>query len=358
MDPIGPATPEPAPCYNRRHDGMCPTAATRARVTSSYYADKVPALADLFGGLVRVEGTHLSTERGRYPIVDDVIILLEPERRPLALRGGAAPGAAHDAELVQYSFGAESRAYREILPEHRGEFADLFDLVALESLRGLRVCDLGCGIGRWAHFVAPHCRELVLVDFSDAIFLARRNLAGTNALFFLGDLTALPFRPAFADFAFSIGVLHHLPIPALQAVQRLATYAPRLLVYVYYALDNRPWHYRALFRGVDAARRRLSHVRDPKLRRVVAWTIAAAIYKPLVALGHLCDVAGHGRLVPLFEMYRGKSLRRIEQDAYDRFFTSVEQRVSRKDIVEVLSPHFTRLRISERPPYWHFLCEG
>ncbi len=338
----------------RRHGRAGGRATAPARsVVTAYYRDKLATLADLFGAPVRLEASDLVTHRGRYPIVDDVVVLLEPERRPARLR--PAPGPARDR--VQDSFGAEWRQYGQILPEHRDEFTSLFDVVALDSLRGLRVCDLGCGSGRWARFVASHCRELILVDFSDAIFVARRNLAGANALFFLGDVTALPFRRDFADFAWSIGVLHHLPTPALEAVRLLAAYAPRLLIYLYYALDNRPWHYRALFRGVDAVRRRLSRLEDPTVRRLVARLIAAGVYKPLVGIGHLLETAGRGHLVPLYETYRGKSLRRIEQDAYDRFFTSIEQRVSRREIVEALSPLFARLRLSEHPPYWHFLCE-
>jgi SAM-dependent methyltransferase len=63
-------------------------------------------------------------------------------------------------------------------------------LRVLESLRGRRICDFGCGIGRWSYFLRHRCRELVLIDFSDAIFAARENLRGaSNALFFLADIT-------------------------------------------------------------------------------------------------------------------------------------------------------------------------
>ncbi|MBL0059822.1 MAG: hypothetical protein IPP35_12155 [Elusimicrobia bacterium] len=68
------------------------------------------------------------------------------------------------------------------------------------------------------------------------------------------------------------------------------------------------------------------------------------------------NVFGWGRYVPLFEFYQDKSLRRIEQDVYDRFFTSIEQRVSRKEI-SALTDTFTRVTVSDHLPYWHFLCE-
>ncbi|MBL0059824.1 MAG: hypothetical protein IPP35_12165 [Elusimicrobia bacterium] len=146
----------------------------------SYYADKLPALRDLFGteDLRLVDGGI--EVRGRsYPVLGDVILLPDPReysaqvRRVLwDSRGG--PSRADFAEDIQFSFGEEWKQYPRILPEHGREFDAYFDLVDRASLRGARVCDLGCGIGRWSHFIKDHCRELVLVDFSDAIFVAEK----------------------------------------------------------------------------------------------------------------------------------------------------------------------------------------
>ena len=63
---------------------------------------------------------------------------------------------------------------------------------------------------------------------------------------------------------------------------------------------------------------------------------------------------GLGSAVPLYEVYRGKGLRRIQQDVYDRFFTRIEQRVSRAQIAE-LRRDFSAVRIADSLPYWHFL---
>src|SRR5205823_14169167 len=135
-----------------------------------------------------------------------------------------------------------------------------------------RVCDLGCGMGRWSYFLKDRCKEIVLVDFSDAIFVARKNLASaSNALFFMGDLKRLPFRDNFADFLFSLGVLHHLPTPCLDEVRALRSAASRLLIFLYYAVDNRPWYFQVLLKGVTGVRQVLSRVRGRALRKSISW---------------------------------------------------------------------------------------
>jgi SAM-dependent methyltransferase len=241
-----------------------------------YYADKLDILQDLFGTSdVRVGGSVLQVKSSSYPVVDDVIVLSPPEhysphiRRQLGVAGGSEPSRSADfAEDIQFSFGEEWNAYDQVLAEHEREFLRYFDLVPLDGLRDARVCDLGCGGGRWSYFLKDYCRELVLVDFSDAIFVARRNLHQTaRALFFHCDLRSLPFRRGFADFLVCLGVLHHLPTLCLDEVRRLQRWAPRNLVFLYYALDNRPAYFRYLLHLVTALRLALSRVRHRRLRR-------------------------------------------------------------------------------------------
>ena len=63
------------------------------------------------------------------------------------------------------------------------------------------------------------------------------------------------------------------------------------------------------------------------------------------------------KLIPLYDSYSGKGIKRIEQDVYDRFFTSIEQRFERKDIME-LNDTFDNVTVSDNVPYWHFLCRS
>lgn len=332
-----------------------------------YYQDKLECLSDLFGGEpVELAPDSLRVGARVYPIVDDVIILLAPEHYPpeVARRidASAASGAARDAappiaEDIQYTFGQEWMTYPDIMPEHEDEFRQYFDLLDLPSLGDKRVCDLGCGIGRWSYYLEPHCQQLVLVDFSEAVFVARRNLRhSTKPLFFMGDLTQLPFRRDAMDLVVCLGVLHHLPIDALAALRALAPLASKHLIYLYYALDNRPLHFRLLLALVTALRLGLARIRHNSLRQALCWLGAVAVYQPLIWLGTILKPLGLDRLIPLHDSYHGKSLQRLRQDVYDRFFTRIEQRFSRAQIRQLEST-FQTIRISDGLPYWHFLCE-
>ncbi|MBS4097411.1 MAG: class I SAM-dependent methyltransferase [Sulfuricella sp.] len=320
-------------------------------------------LGELFGTEdITLELGKLWVGERSYPVIDDVVILLDEEQYPPALKKRLSIASYSNApeqefaEDIQFTFGDEWQTFPEILPEHESEFRQYFDLVDPESLKDARVCDLGCGIGRWSYFLKDRCRELVLVDFSEAIFVARNNLRDCpNALFFMGDLKRLPFRPDFADFLFSLGVLHHLPSDALQEVRNLKPYAPNILIYLYYALDNRPLFFRGLLAAVTAVRLVAARIRNPGFRSVFTLLGACCVYLPLVWFGRLLEPFGLARHVPLHEAYKGKSLGRIRQDVYDRFFTRIEQRFSRKQIA-TLKDSFSEVTISERWPYWHFLC--
>ena len=334
-----------------------------ASATAPYYAGRERSLAELFDvGEVTVAVDHLVLDGRRVPVIDDVIVMLPPARLPELARsrishGGSTPMNDLDfAADIQYSFGAEWTDHGALLPEHHLEFEAYFDLVELKSLSEHRIGDLGCGSGRWAWFVAPYCRELVVTDFSDAIFVARANLSEhPNVIFVMADVLDLPFADDALDFAYCLGVLHHLPVDALEACRRLAPVTPELLVYLYYALDNRPEYFRWILRTVTAARRQLARVTNRRARNAVSFVLAVIIYAPLGWVGRI----GGGlakRYIPLADTYAGKSLRRLQQDAYDRFFTAIEQRFTREQI-HTLEDTFGRVSVSDGTPYWHFLCQ-
>ena len=330
-----------------------------------YYTDKLESLKDIFGTeKVEIQDNKLVAGANIYPIIDDVIILLDPSQYPASISKKLNLSAQEEksvvsgfAEDIQFTFGDEWKTFPDILPEHYREFLLYFDLVNLDELKNKRVCDLGCGIGRWSYHLKDKCRELVLLDFSEAIFVARRNLKDCkNSIFFMGDIRRIPFKNNFADFLFCIGVLHHLPTNALDEVRNLKKFSKKLLIYLYYSLDNRPYFFYLLLSIATVIRKAVSKIRNSTFRSLFTLFGTLFIYLPFIALGNALKPFGLSKHVPLHEAYSGKSLHRIRQDVFDRFFTGIEQRVSRKEVLS-LKNTFDEIIISEHSPYWHFLCE-
>ena len=83
---------------------------------------------------------------------------------------------------------------------------------SLAELKGKRILDVGCGMGRFAEIAADAGAEVYGVDLSRAVEAAYAHLGSRpNVRIFQADVMSLPFEPASFDFIYSIGVLHHTP---------------------------------------------------------------------------------------------------------------------------------------------------
>ena len=159
--------------------------------------------------------------------------------------------------------------------------------------------------------VAPRVSHLHLLDASkDALAVARQNLATAgNVTFHLASVDAIPIKDASLDFAFSLGVLHHVPDTAAgihSIAAKLKPGAP-FLIYLYYALENRPLWYRAIWRLSNVLRVLISRL-PPRIRLGVSQIIALAVYLPLARLAAALERFGvSSALVPL-AAYRDRSL--------------------------------------------------
>lgn len=215
--------------------------------------------------------------------------------------------------------------------------------------------DIGCGSGRWALLVAPRVSILHCVDPSDAIEVARRACAALpNVRFHRASADSLPFEDGSLDFAYSLGVLHHVPdtLGAIQSIARKLKVGAPFLVYLYYAFDNRPAWFRGLWRASDALRRAVA--RAPfGTRLAVTRVIAASVYWPLARSARALERIGMlPRNFPL-AAYRDRSYYTMQTDALDRFGTHLEQRFTRTQIEELLrGAGFGEIAFSNHSPYW------
>lgn len=250
-------------------------------------------------------------------------------------------------------FGQEWQAFSQeaLAPAERDElFAKYFSLLTW-SPRPRRVLDLGCGSGRWDVPVAPRVEELVLADASDAaLAVAKRNVGAANVSFVQCTPDTLPFSDGYFDLIFSLGVLHHLPdtAAAISSLQRKLAPGGTLLLYLYYALDNRPQWHRALWELSDLGRRCVSRL-PFGVRRAIAEAVALFVYWPLARIAKLFAV---GPSWPL-RFYADRSFYVMRTDALDRLGTKVEKRFTREEIEEMLvASGLSDIRFSDSEPFW------
>jgi len=243
--------------------------------------------------------------------------------------------------------------YREL----ERTFLQYFSLFPWHALRRDAVgFDLGCGSGRWARFVADRVGQLYCIDASEAALeVAQRNLSSkTNCQFHCASVDSIPLPDDSVDFGYSLGVLHHVPdtFAGIRCcVAKLKSGAPFLL-YLYYAFDNRPVWYRALWKATDLLRRfiaRLPH----RARYLMTQVIAACVYFPLARAALMLERAGLDVQAFPLAAYRNISFYSMRCDALDRFGTHLEQRFTQSQIRTMMqSAGLERISFSGTPPYW------
>jgi ubiquinone/menaquinone biosynthesis C-methylase UbiE len=238
----------------------------------------------------------------------------------------------------------------------RGAFHSYFSNFPWNELPPAAVgADVGCGTGRWARFVAPRVGKLYCVDPSAALDVARRALAGLpNCELIQARADAIPIPDHSLDFAYCLGVLHHVSNTeeSLLAMARKLRPGAPLLLYLYYALENRPTWYRLAWRMSDVVRRAVSPM-PFAARRALSTVIAALVYWPLARMARLFEILGaNPERIPL-ATYRSKRFYFMRADALDRFGTRVEKRYTRAQIAEMMTrAGLGRIEFSSSAPFW------
>lgn len=269
-------------------------------------------------------------------------------------------GTPNIDEATVAGFGDEwdSFTQEELDPaEQRKLFDQYFSIFPFDELpQGAEGFDLGCGTGRWAALAAPRVGTLHCIDpAAKALAVARRRLKDVeNVSFHECGVDDIPFADASQEFAYSVGVLHHIPdteAAMAACVRKLRPGAP-LLVYIYYAFDNRPAWFRALWKASELGRNAISRL-PFGARKAVTTAIAASVYWPLARAASLLEKAGTDVAnLPLSE-YRYRSFYSMRTDALDRFGTRLEQRFSRSEIeAMMLRCGLTNIWFRDGPPFW------
>jgi len=220
------------------------------------------------------------------------------------------------------------------------------------------IADFGAGTGRWSYFLKDYASKLFVLEPSLKAFkVAKDKLSGFSQVTLLNQsVESNEINDSTLDLAVCLGVLHHIQDTG-QAIKDIATKIKPgglFLCYLYYALDNKPLAYRLLWKLSDFLRRSISIM--PKIVKVfLADLIAIFIYFPLARTSLLLKKLGISTNNFPLHHYENLSFYVMRNDALDRFGTTLEQRFTQSQIIEMLSDAgFTSYKFSEQEPFWTF----
>ena len=224
----------------------------------------------------------------------------------------------------------------------------------------LIIADFGAGTGRWSYFLKDFATKLYAVEPAEKAFkvLTSRFRDDSKVVLLHESVESNQIPEKSLDLAVSLGVIHHIADTqgAIQKVAERIKPGGTFLGYLYYALENKPFLYRALWRFSDSIRKVISRL-PKKFKLVLADFIALTIYLPLATISRILQKFGISvDSVPLHH-YKDLSFHVMRNDALDRFGTTLEQRFTQEEIVQMLtSAGFTQesIRFSSEEPFWTF----
>jgi SAM-dependent methyltransferase len=191
-----------------------------------------------------------------------------------------------DKAATASGFGWQWQHFTQEDERYEEQFLGWIAPVGPDFFAGKVVLEGGCGKGRHTRLAAQWgARDIIGIDLSSAVetaFAATREME--NAHIVQADIYHLPFARVF-DYAFSVGVLHHLPRPRAGFRSLASKVKPggHLSAWVYGAENNR-W----ITRWVNPLRKRLTSrlnrralLHLSKLPTAAMYAATKLVYGPL-----------------------------------------------------------------------------
>jgi SAM-dependent methyltransferase len=181
-----------------------------------------------------------------------------------------------DKQATAAGFGWQWQHFTQEDTRYEEQFLGWITPVRPEFFRDSLVLEGGCGKGRHTSLAARWgAKEVIGIDLSVAVetaFAATRNLS--NAHVIQADIYRLPLAQVF-DYAFSVGVLHHLPDPKGGFLSLASKVRPGGHVSAWvYGAENNEW----ITRWVNPVRERITSRLNKRLLLQLSKIPAASVF--------------------------------------------------------------------------------
>ena len=216
--------------------------------------------------------------------------------------------------------------------------------------------DLGSGSGRWAKYIAPMIKKMYLLEPSvKAINVSKKRLQKFKNIEYLNiEINKLNLKSSSLDFAYSLGVIHHLnyPTKCFKIINNKLKKNSPFLVYLYHDFENHHKLYKLIWLLSEYFRKFISK-KNFFIKSLLCEIIAIVIYFPLAKISYFLNILNIDvKNVPL-SIYKDKSFYIMRNDSLDRFGTKYEKRYSTKDIINLFEKTgFYNIKVSSKEPYW------
>ncbi len=256
---------------------------------------------------------------------------------------------AMDLRRTQESFGYQWTRFSAMSSDFHDNFLSYIDPIDESFFEGKLGVDIGCGFGRHIYNAAKFGAEMVGVDYSAAIDATRRNVEHLqNVHLVQANLYRLPFRPGTFDFAYSIGVLHHMPEPerGFQSVVSLVKPNGAVFVWVYSKIRR---YVNFLLECVRSATTRMPKLVQTWLAFLAAaidWGLFIAPYRVLSTLPGIGEAVKRHSL-PRIKLYSRYPFQVAWADWFDRLAAPIRYYYDAADLTGWLDrAGLVRTRIS------------
>src|SRR5687767_5939701 len=194
------------------------------------------------------------------------------------------------------SFGWEWQHFTQEDERYAEQMLDWLKPVTEDFFRDKVVLEGGCGKGRHTLLAAGWgARDIIGVDLSDAVESAFAATRGSENMHIVqADLGMLPLKPVF-DYAFSIGVIHHLEDPnnGFRSLASKVKPGGHFSVWVYGA-ENNAWItglVSPLRKRFTSRMNRKALLQLSKLPTVAVYAASKLLYGPLSKTARGADLA-------------------------------------------------------------------
>ena len=239
---------------------------------------------------------------------------------------------AEDKAATASSFGWEWQHFTQEDGQYGEQMLDWLEPVTEDFFRDKVILDGGCGKGRHTLLAASWgARDVIGVDLSDAVESAFAATRGSENMHIVqADLCVLPLKQVF-DYAFTIGVIHHLDDPSIGFRSLASKVKPggHFSVWVYGA-ENNAWitgFVSPLRKRFTSRMNRKALLHLSKLPTVAVYAASKLLYGPLSKAG-LASKLFYGEYLSYISRFGWREQHTI---VFDHLVAPTAQYVSREE---------------------------